>query len=88
MRRDERRIEGLTAWDIALVRRVARGGSVAPDERLRFASEVDDLDGWLGEDDDGEPDEDLPPIRCDGSVCSSVRRPRALLRYRHAVPGR
>ncbi|HEY2192844.1 MAG TPA: hypothetical protein VGH76_11175 [Actinomycetospora sp.] len=83
MRRDERRIEGLTAWDIALVRRVARGGRVAPDEWLRFASGVDDLDGWLGEDDDEDGlDEDLPPIRCDGSVCCPCGRCDGLERCR------
>ena len=78
MRRNGRRIEGLTAWDIALVRRVARGGSVAPDEWRRFASGVDDLDGWLGGGLDGDEleddDEDLPPIRCDGSVCCPCGR--------------
>jgi hypothetical protein len=70
MRRIERRIEGLTAQDIALVQRVRRGGSVAPDEWLRFASGVEDLDGWLEDDaDDAELEEDLLPVPCDGSVC-------------------
>ena len=74
-----RRIEGLTAWDIALVQRVARGGSVAPGEWLRFASGVEDLDdqpelSWLDEDDDEDGDEDLSPIPCDGSVCCPCGR--------------
>jgi hypothetical protein len=64
-----RRIEGLTARDLALVQRVRRGGSVAPHEWREFASEVEDLDGWLGVEDEDEDDEDLPPIPCDGSVC-------------------
>lgn len=71
-----RRIEGSTAWDIALVQRVARGGSVTPGEWLRFASGVEDLDDPLGlswleddEDEDEGEDEDLPPNPCDGSVC-------------------
>ena len=70
-----RRIEGLTAQDIALAQRVRRGASVAPDEWRRFASGVEDLDAWLEVDEDevDEEDEDddgdLPPLRCDGSVC-------------------
>lgn len=67
-----RRIQGLTAWDIALVQRVRRGGSVAPDEWRRFASGVEDLDAWhTVDEDDGDDgdDDDLPPIACDGSVC-------------------
>jgi hypothetical protein len=66
-----RRIEGLTAQDIALAQRVRRGGSVAPDEWRRFASGVEDLDAWLevDEEDEEDEDEDLPPIPCDGSVC-------------------
>jgi hypothetical protein len=69
-----RRIEGLTAWDIALAQRVRRGGSVAPEEWLRFASGVEDLDAWLADDEDDEDDEDLPPIPCDGSVCCPCGR--------------
>ena len=70
-----RRIEGLTAQDIALVRRVRSGGSVAPDEWLRFASGVDLDEPWLDEDDnDGDEDDDLPPIPCDGSVCCPCGR--------------
>jgi hypothetical protein len=70
-----RRIEGLTAWDIALARRVRSGGSVAPDEWRRFASGVEDLDAWdtVAEDDEDD-DEDLPPIPCDGSVCCPCGR--------------
>ena len=65
-----RRIEGLTAQDIALVARVRRGGSVGADEWRRFASGVDDLDAWLEEDEDeDDEDDDLPPLPCDGSVC-------------------
>jgi hypothetical protein len=63
-----RRIEGLTAYDIALAQRVRRGGSVAPDEWRRFASGVEDLDAWLEVDEEDE-DDDLSPIPCDGSVC-------------------
>jgi hypothetical protein len=62
-----RRIEGLTAQDIALVERVRRGGGVGPDEWRRFASGVEDLDAWLADED--EDDDELPPIPCDGSVC-------------------
>ncbi len=67
-----RRIEGLTAQDIALVERVRRGGGVGPDEWRRFASGVEDLDAWLEVDEDEvdeDEDEDLPPLPCDGSVC-------------------
>jgi hypothetical protein len=65
-----RRIEGLTAWDLALVERVRRGGGVGPDEWRRFASGVDGLDAVLDDDGfDDEDDEDLRPIPCDGSVC-------------------
>jgi hypothetical protein len=65
-----RRIEGLTAQDIALVQPVRRGGSVGADEWRRFASGAEDLDAWLEVDEeDGDEDEDLPPLRCDGSVC-------------------
>lgn len=72
-------IEGLTACDVALVRRVQRGGSVAPEEWLRFASGVDDLDAALGIDDEDDLDEDdldedLPPMVCDGSVCCPCGR--------------
>jgi hypothetical protein len=62
-----RRIEGLTAQNIALVERVRRGGGVGPDEWRRFASGVEDLDAWLADED--EDDDELPPIPCDGSVC-------------------
>ena len=68
------RIEGLTAWDVALVARVRHGGSVAPEEWLRFASGVPDLDGWYGEDDEDDEDEVLPPMACDGSVCCPCGR--------------
>ncbi|MCD2196440.1 hypothetical protein LQ327_23985 [Actinomycetospora endophytica] len=82
MRRTGRRIEGLTAWDVALVQRVRQGGSVRPDEWLRFASGVENLDARLevddgfddcGYDDDG-CDEDLRPLPCDGSVCCPCGR--------------
>jgi hypothetical protein len=63
-----RRIEWLTAQDVALVERVRRGGSVAPEEWRRFASGVEDLDAWL-EDDDEDDDDDLLSLPCDGSVC-------------------
>lgn len=69
------RIEGLTAWDMALVRRVRRGGSVRADAWRRFASEVEDLDARrTAEDDDDEFLDDLPPMRCDGSVCCPCGR--------------
>jgi hypothetical protein len=71
----EGRITGLTAWDVALVQRVRRGGSVLPEEWLRFAR---DLDAWPEVDEVDEDvendDEDLPPIRCDGSVCCPCGR--------------
>jgi hypothetical protein len=67
--------EGLTARDVALVRRVRRGGSVTPGEWLRFASGVEDLDAWLGVDEyDEVEDEVLAPIPCDGSVCCPCGR--------------
>lgn len=75
-----RRIERLTAWDIALVERVRRGGSAGADEWRRFAIGGADLDAWdtdAWDTDDGDEDdldEDLPPIACDGSVCCPCGR--------------
>jgi hypothetical protein len=64
-----RRIDGLTRWDMALIERVRRGGTLAAEDCRRFASEVEDLDAWRTLEDDDEFLDDLPPFRCDGSVC-------------------
>ena len=62
-----RRIDGLTAWDMALIERVRRGGALSAEDGRRFASEVEDLDALFEEDEEFE--EDLPAVPCDGSVC-------------------
>ena len=64
-------IDGLTAWDMALIERVRRGGALSAEDGRRFASEVEDLDALFQEDEfeDEEFEEDLPAVPCDGSVC-------------------